>query len=440
MKFLCGILLLLVVSQAHCDQRAFQVTLENLSAGSSLPTSLNDLVWAVYTYANPLFHAGNPASSGLRAVAENGDGKALAQQLRQSAYASANGITSSGIASGPVSIGTKIDFGVVGHPGQSLCFVTGLAETNDNFIAPSFTGISLFDEEGNPVSGSFDLYLWDAGTEVNEAPGKGTNQQARQTAPGAGQRENSTVSQTSSGNGYPSAAAIARVTITAATTFRFRLENTAKDTPLSPIVWAVSTASDAIFTAGDLASPGLTQVAQNGIPSILAEELASKRDVVFSGVAGKGPIKPGQSVEFEVFATADTVFSFVTMYGISNDRFFGTPSSGLRLFGANGPLSTDNVPLIELWDSGTALNEEPGKGSTQASARHSNAVVLNEFGVIKSHLADLDGYTYTSPAEAIKLSVSGFGLTAAQSTFSGHNPNQNVKVTFQFSNMFKLSA
>jgi len=247
------------------------------------------------------------------------------------------------------------------------------------------------------------------------------------------------VTQTSAGKGYPSAGSLARLTITAATTFRFKLQNTAQDTGLSPVVWAVSTEPNAIFTPGGLASPGVTQVAQNGIPSVLAAELRNKRNVVFSGVAGSAPIFPGKSIEFEVPATSETLFSFVTMYGISNDRFYGSPSSGYRLFGVNGPLSAPRVPGIELWDSGTAMNEEPGRGATQAGARHNNATVLNQFGVIKSYLADLDGFYYTSPADAIQLSVTGFGVTAAQSSFSGNNPNQNVQVTFKFSNMFKLT-
>eukprot|EP01097_Dermamoeba_algensis_P001486 TRINITY_DN1554_c0_g1_i1.p1 TRINITY_DN1554_c0_g1~~TRINITY_DN1554_c0_g1_i1.p1 ORF type:complete len:438 (-),score=121.77 TRINITY_DN1554_c0_g1_i1:129-1442(-) len=436
MRLLC---FLLLIALSQCEERAFQVTLENLSSGSSLSTAFGDLVWAVHRYANPLYNAGRTASPGLRSLAEDGSGQTLAQALKVPAFAAANGVTSSGLVSGPIAAGSRVDFGVFAHAGQSLSFATGLSETNDNFVAPSFTGIPLFDEEGNAVTGTFNLYLWDAGTEVDETPGSGPNQRARQSAIGAGVRENDTVALTPAGNVYPSAAVLARVTITAATTFRFKLQNTAKDTGLSPIVWAVSTKANAIFAAGGLASTGLTQVAQNGNPAVLAAELQAKRDVVFSGVVGTRPLLPGQSIEFEVPATAETLFSFVTMYGISNDRFYGSPSSGFRLFGANGPLSTPKVPGLELWDSGTALNEEPGRGATQAGARRNSATVLNEFGVIKSYLADLDGFYYTPPAEAIQLSVTGFGLTAAQSSFSGNNPNQNVEVTFKFSNMFKLT-
>ncbi|KKL45544.1 hypothetical protein LCGC14_2354640, partial [marine sediment metagenome] len=52
-----------------------------------------------------------------------------------------------------------------------------LAATNDVFFAPKDEGIALFDENGNPISGDItdQVYLWDAGTEVNEEPAIGPN-------------------------------------------------------------------------------------------------------------------------------------------------------------------------------------------------------------------------------------------------------------------------
>ena len=48
-----------------------------------------------------------------------------------------------------------------------------LVGSNDLFLAPLGTGIDLYDENGNPVNGDItdQVYLWDAGTEVNRAPG-----------------------------------------------------------------------------------------------------------------------------------------------------------------------------------------------------------------------------------------------------------------------------
>lgn len=95
-----------------------------------------------------------------------------------------------------------------------------LAATNDLFYGPSDEGIALFDESENPVSGdvSSQVYLWDAGTEVNEEPAIGPNTVTNQTGPDTGTEENGNVrriSDVNDGFTYPSTQSIIRVTITA---------------------------------------------------------------------------------------------------------------------------------------------------------------------------------------------------------------------------------
>ena len=57
------------------------------------------------------------------------------------------------------------------------------------FLAPAGSGISLFDDDGNPITAQFvtnRLILWDAGTEANEVTGEGPNQAPRQANANAG--------------------------------------------------------------------------------------------------------------------------------------------------------------------------------------------------------------------------------------------------------------
>lgn len=111
-----------------------------------------------------------------------------------------------------------VDFDAV--PGDHLTFATMLAATNDLFFGPSDEGIVLFDEDENPVTGdvSSQIYLWDAGTEVNEEPAIGPNTVTNQTGPDTGMDENGNVrriTDVNDGFTYPSTQSIIRVTITA---------------------------------------------------------------------------------------------------------------------------------------------------------------------------------------------------------------------------------
>ena len=68
-----------------------------------------------------------------------------------------------------------------------------------------------------PTSGDVtgDVMLWDAGTEVNEAPGAGPNQAPRQTAANTGPDENGVVRPVSDGFTYPPVSEVIQVVVSA---------------------------------------------------------------------------------------------------------------------------------------------------------------------------------------------------------------------------------
>lgn len=90
-------------------------------------------------------------------------------------------------------------------------------QSNDLFFAPLGAGIPLFGADGSPVSGDVTdrIQLWDAGTEVNQAPNFGPDQAPRQAGPDTGADENGVVQPVSDDFTYPSTAQLIRVTITA---------------------------------------------------------------------------------------------------------------------------------------------------------------------------------------------------------------------------------
>jgi len=170
--------------------------------------------YVIHTETAPLFTTGEPSSSELEAVAEDGNA---------SGYAELEGF---GIFNtpdmaeepGPALPGSAYTFTITAVPGDYLNFATMLVQSNDLFFAPDENGIPLFDDMDTPINGDVTRYilLWDAGTEVNEEPGVGENQAPRQPGPDTGDDEMGVVlpiSEVMDGFEYPPVAALIRVTI-----------------------------------------------------------------------------------------------------------------------------------------------------------------------------------------------------------------------------------
>lgn len=197
-----------------------------------------------------------------------------------------------GDGAGPALPGGAYEFTIQTEPGDTLTFATMLAQSNDLFFAPDENGISLYDADGNPVSGDVtdQVDLWDAGTEVNQPIGEGDQQAPRQAGPNTGDAERAAVrlvSDLDDGLAYPAADDILAVTLTAGEMgeFTVRIENVSGDsnfpTPITPIFWVVeardaATMDDmgmkygALFTSGyEIYGNGLEHLAEDGDTSAL---------------------------------------------------------------------------------------------------------------------------------------------------------------------------
>lgn len=410
-------------------------------------------------------------------------------QLKSGVYNTRIGAT----APGPLAPGEAYEFSFTAGKGQKLSFASMLGQSNDWFFAPAAGGIELY-ENGNPISGDVTsrVYLWDAGTEVNEEPAVGAhtgpNQASSLDGPGAADADTMVrriTSPTTLSNGtmfnVPAVASMIRVTVTpkaATREFTVRIENAASDTTtlqtsqgykpvrISPGVWTLSTGGEPLFSEGQkdrglgleaiaemgqvtglssalasttgTATPvspglflvtasgqtlfsvgkpdsgmGLERIAEEGNVSPLFESMKghlSAQDMLGTfntpeGATSPGPLRPGSAYTFEVSARPGDTLSFVTMYGMSNDWFFGTSAEGIALFDAmEQPVMGDFSSALRLYDAGTELSEELGIGPNTGPQQSGANMGLADTDM---NVREVASSVYGTPATThLKLTIS----------------------------------
>jgi len=215
-------------SPATPGATTFTVTIENVSKpttlrsknGETAPAPNSPGVWVIHRQPAPLFKVGETDLGwGLEAQAEDGNPAALAEHCMHHAAVISSGVFSTPVGDekpGPALPGKRYQFQVSAVPGTRLSFTTMFGQSNDLFYAPGEAGIALFDRKGRAISGDVtsQLVLWDAGTEVNQEPGFGSDQGPRQAAPNTGAQERKPVAKVKDGFKYPKASHVLRVTIT----------------------------------------------------------------------------------------------------------------------------------------------------------------------------------------------------------------------------------
>jgi hypothetical protein len=212
------------------------------------------------------------------------------------------------LAAGPATPGKTYKFTVDAGRTQKLFFATMLAATNDLFFAPSGDGIPLYLDNGTPITADVtsQVYLWDAGTELNEEPFLGPNTVTKQAAPNTGPDDtNNTVRKIGDVTegfifSYPAVASMLKVTVThtAGTLFDITIDDlvgaalTTSDAvshplPISPGVWVMSATANALFTAG-MAVPahGLESIAEDGNPATLGTYAATTSGITYPASPG----------------------------------------------------------------------------------------------------------------------------------------------------------
>ena len=207
----------------------FTVRIENITKPDAF-TASNGTKWSlafspgtavVHTDKAVIFTSGKKdRGQGLEAQSEDGDPSTLARSL-----AGAKGVKSVTVfntpvnanAPGPITPGAAHKVTVSAIPGDRLTITTMMGQSNDWFYAPAESGIELF-KSGKAISGDItsQLFLWDAGTEVNQEAGIGSEQGPRQKGPNTGKAENGVVRKVQDGKSYSKPSNVMRITITPA--------------------------------------------------------------------------------------------------------------------------------------------------------------------------------------------------------------------------------
>ena len=155
----------------------------------------------------------------MESQAEDGDPSLIAKKFSPKVGSINEGVfnTPTGASMpGPLVPGTSFEFSFTATEGQKLDMVAMFGQSNDLFYGPE-KGIELFDADGKPLTGDITgkFLLWDAGTEVNQAPGIGPDQAPRQKAKNIGAVEDIPVALVKDGFMYPNTTDVLRITITA---------------------------------------------------------------------------------------------------------------------------------------------------------------------------------------------------------------------------------
>jgi len=365
--------------------------------------------------------------------------------------------------------GESYSFSFQGGKGHYLSFATMFAQSNDLFYAPDESGLALYSDTGDPVTGDVTnmLYLWDAGTEVNQEPGVGADQAPRQSDPDTGMDENGTVrllTEVDDGFSYPAIGDVISVMLEhdGKTMFTVTIKNVSNtgsfQTPLAPGSWVIHGSGNPIFTSGNSASDGLEDLAEDGSNSILINALEQNSGYVSPFAPGVWAIQNmgnpiysiGQKASSDLemlaedgdpsgFLSSLTGLKDVEMYDVFtmpdgssgpapifpseqySFQFEANPGNKLSLatmlvqsndifagleidlFQNGSPISGDVSNQLILLDAMSEINEYPGAGNYQAPRQSGPDMGEMENGIVDE--VD-DSFSYPMLSDMLKVSIS----------------------------------
>ena len=208
-------------------QATFKVRIENVSSadglttadGAKYPFALSPGLFALTKKKMDFFKVGKKADAGVEAQAEDGNPDVLAKELLTKIGSTKMGVFNKPAGAGmpaPILPGGAFEFTFTAEEGMKLNLAAMFGQSNDLFYAPE-QAIDLFNY-GEALSGDITdrFLLWDAGTEVNQAPGIGDEQAPRQKAANTGKAENSVVKLLKDVNdsfNYPNTKDVLKITI-----------------------------------------------------------------------------------------------------------------------------------------------------------------------------------------------------------------------------------
>lgn len=202
------------LASASNNETSFDVLISSVSSyqalalpgGGATKAPIAPGAFAIVSGDASVFEDGRPTTNqGLEQLAEDGNAEPLIASLKATPGVRMAGLFIPGQP-----------FEVVVAPGDRLVFATMFVQSNDLFYAPRREGLELFDGNGNAIAGDITnaVALWDAGTEVNQQPGVGSEQAPRQASANFGTAEQGVVHMVADGFAYPDVEDVVRVVIT----------------------------------------------------------------------------------------------------------------------------------------------------------------------------------------------------------------------------------
>lgn len=205
----------------------FKVKIENIGSadglatadGAKYPFALSPGLFVVNHKKQHFFDENKKADTALEMQAEDGSPESLSKKLLTrvgSVYMGIFNTPTGADKPGPLLPGASYEFSFTGTEGMKFNLIAMYGQSNDLFYSAR-EAVDLFDKDGNALNGDITdkLLLWDAGTEVNQAPGIGDEQAPRQKMANTGKAENGVVAPVKDGFTYPNTKDVLRVTITA---------------------------------------------------------------------------------------------------------------------------------------------------------------------------------------------------------------------------------
>lgn len=146
-------------------------------------------------------------------------------------------------------------------------------------------------------------------------------------------------------------------------TYEVTITNLTKGQVFSPPVIASHSPAVSFFIPGEPASPGLKELAEDGLTGPIIDRAASLPQV-YQVAVGSGPIGPGESATIEITTYREyRVISALGMLVSTNDSFFAIESDApLGQFdwfkrSSDRAINSDTF-YASVWDAGTEYNSE----------------------------------------------------------------------------------
>jgi hypothetical protein len=322
--------------------------------------------------------------------------------------------------------GSSVTFTVTPSQAQAyLSIAMMIGQTNDVFIGTRSSGVMLLDSNGIPrpaVDVQKDLMhclaTWDAGTESNEVPGVGPNQGPRQLAPNTGEIDPMNVVRlySDSTNDLAKLPDLVAVTVTHTTGMSFNVKvanrsgNSAFPLKLSPVAWATHSKDFGVFAIGEIATPEIEMLAEDGNPTALLDSWMSENMVGSSGRAGTGPIADGMFISFDVMVDiSHPNLNIATMIVPSNDTFAALGPMGVPLLDSSGSVRSDESIAADIsnslnaYESGTEANQGGALGPDMAPFQSGPNMGASEGSGRSRALAGV--WPYPNPMELVKVTL-----------------------------------